>query len=74
VTTILVVEDEEHLAHGLRFNLEAEGYEVEIVGDGRSAAERVCDPERSYDAVILDLMLPEMGGFEVARRARAAGN
>jgi len=71
---ILVVEDEEHLAHGLRFNLEAEGYDVETVGDGRSAVERLIDLGNAYDVVILDLMLPEMGGFEVARRARAAGN
>jgi len=74
VSRILVVEDEEHLAHGLRFNLEAEGHEVESVGDGRSAIERLSDLGNAYDAVILDLMLPEMGGFEVARRARAAGN
>jgi DNA-binding response OmpR family regulator len=74
MTRILVVEDEEHLAQGLRFNLEADGYEVEIAGDGRSAAGRLADPERSFDLVILDLMLPEMSGFEVARRARAAGN
>ena len=71
---ILVVEDEDHLAQGLRFNLEADGYEVEIAADGRSAAERLANPERSFDLVILDLMLPEMSGFEVARRARAAGN
>ena len=71
---ILVVEDEEHLAHGLRFNLEAEGHEVEIADNGRSAAELLADPERAFDLVILDLMLPEMNGFEVARRARAAGN
>jgi two-component system alkaline phosphatase synthesis response regulator PhoP len=71
---ILVVEDEEHLAQGLRFNLEAERYQVEIAGDGRSAAEMLADPGRAFDLVILDLMLPEMSGFEVARRARAAGN
>ena len=74
MTRILVVEDEDHLAQGLRFNLEAESYEVEIASDGRSAAEMLADPERSFDLVILDLMLPEMSGFEVARRARAAGN
>jgi len=68
------VEDEEHLAQGLRFNLEAEHYAVEIAGDGRSAAEMLADPQRAFDLVILDLMLPEMSGFEVARRARAAGN
>jgi len=71
---ILVVEDEEHLAQGLRFNLEAEHHEVETVGNGRSAVEVLADPERAFDLVILDLMLPEMNGFEVARRARAAGN
>jgi DNA-binding response OmpR family regulator len=71
---ILVVEDEEHLAQGLRFNLEAERYEVEIAGNGRIAAEMLADPERPFDLVILDLMLPEMSGFEVARRTRAAGN
>jgi DNA-binding response OmpR family regulator len=70
---ILVVEDEENLALGLRFNLEAEGHEVEIEGDGSDAARRLEDPERRFDLVILDLMLPGMSGFEVARRARAAG-
>ena len=71
---ILVVEDEAHLAEGLQFNLEAEGHEVDTVADGREAAERLTDSEQAFDLVILDLMLPGMGGFEVARRARAAGN
>jgi len=71
---ILVVEDERNLAEGLRFNLEAEGYEVEVVGDGRAAVERLLGGERPFDLVVLDLMLPEMGGLEVARRVRAAGN
>jgi len=70
---ILVVEDEEHLAEGLRFNLEAEGHQVEIVGDGPSAARRLEAARERFDLVILDLMLPGMSGFEVARRARAAG-
>lgn len=74
MSRILVVEDESHLAEGLQFNLEAEGHEVEIAGDGAAAATRLADPERPLDLVILDLMLPEMSGFEVARRARAAGN
>jgi DNA-binding response OmpR family regulator len=74
VSRILVVEDEAHLAEGLAFNLEAEGHEVEIVGDGRSATERLADGGSSFDLVILDLMLPEMSGFEVARRTRASGN
>ena len=71
---ILVVEDEAHLAEGLQFNLEAEGHEVEIATDGRLASERLSDPQQGFELVILDLMLPEMSGFEVARRARAAGN
>jgi DNA-binding response OmpR family regulator len=71
---VLVVEDEAHLAEGLRFNLEAEGYEVEVAADGRSAVERLLGGERRFDLVVLDLMLPEMGGLEVARRVRAAGN
>jgi len=71
---VLVVEDEAHLAEGLRFNLEAEGYEVEVASDGRRALECLCGEGRRFDLVILDLMLPEMSGLEVARRVRAAGN
>jgi DNA-binding response OmpR family regulator len=74
MSRILVIEDEAHLAEGLQFNLEAEGHEVEIAADGSSGAERLADPEGLFDLVILDLMLPEMNGFEVARRARAGGN
>jgi DNA-binding response OmpR family regulator len=72
--SVLVVEDEAHLAEGLRFNLEAEGYEVEVARDGRAAVEKLLGGERRFDLVVLDLMLPEMGGIEVARRVRAAGN
>jgi DNA-binding response OmpR family regulator len=71
---ILVVEDEAHLAEGLAFNLEAEGHQVEIAGDGRSAVAKLADGGSPFDLVILDLMLPEMSGFEVARRTRASGN
>lgn len=74
MSSVLVVEDEAHLAEGLRFNLEAEGYEVEVASDGRTAVEHLLRGERRFDLVILDLMLPEMGGLEVARRTRAAGN
>ena len=70
---ILLVEDDAHIAEGIQFNLEAEGHDVEWVADGRAAAERVVsDPP--LDLVILDVMLPEMSGFEVARRVRASGN
>lgn len=71
---ILVVEDEAHLAEGLQFNLEAEGHDVTLARDGRRAADLLTDRTHSFDLVILDLMLPEMGGFEVVRRARASGN
>ena len=71
---ILVVEDEAHLAEGLQFNLEAEGHVVAIASDGRVAWEVLADSSRGFDLVILDLMLPAMSGFEVARRIRAAGN
>lgn len=71
---ILIVEDDEHIADGLRFNLEAEGHEVELVTDGLSAVTLLSHPDRRFDLVILDLMLPQMSGFEVARRARASGN
>ncbi len=74
MTRILVVEDEEHLAEGLRFNLEAEGYEVAIAPDGSRAVEMLAARERGVDLVILDLMLPGLSGFEVLRRARAAGD
>lgn len=71
---ILVVEDDAHIAEGLRFNLEAEGYEVAVVANGKEASDILTAPEPGFNLVILDLMLPEMNGFEVARRARAAGN
>ena len=71
---ILIIEDEEHLARGLQFNLEAEGHQVEIEETGDGGAERLERDAAAWDLVILDLMLPGMGGFEVARRARAAGN
>jgi DNA-binding response OmpR family regulator len=66
---ILIVEDELHLADGLRFNLEAEGFEIEIAADGEAALQRV-GVER-FDAVVLDVMLPNVDGFEVARTMRA---
>ncbi len=74
MASILLVEDESHIAEGICFNLEAEGHEVEIAGDGRRAVERLTRDELRVDLVILDLMLPEMSGFEVARRMRASGN
>jgi DNA-binding response OmpR family regulator len=74
MSNVLVVEDETHLAEGLRFNLEAEGHEVDVASDGRAALERLLGGERRYDLVVLDLLLPETCGLEVARRVRATGN
>jgi DNA-binding response OmpR family regulator len=71
---ILIVEDESHIADGLVFNLEAEGFETSVVDNGREAVELLTDGQGRYDLVILDLMLPEMSGFEVTRRTRASGN
>lgn len=70
---ILIVEDEQHLAKGLQFNLEAEGYEVEIVPNGEMALTYLLEEKRQYEAVILDIMLPDKNGFEVASELRAAG-
>jgi DNA-binding response OmpR family regulator len=69
---ILVVEDEQHLAEGLRFNLEAEGYESQLVADGEMALEQIKSSD--FDAVVLDVMLPGIDGFEVARQMRANGD
>ena len=72
---ILVVEDDAHLAEGIEFNLELEDYAVQVVADGRAAVEVLTQTGgRPFDLVILDVMLPEMSGFEVARRTRASGN
>jgi len=71
---VLIVEDEQHIADGLRFNLEAEGYDAEIAGDGETALSMLFDKSREYDAVVLDVMLPGKDGFTVATELRAAGN
>jgi two-component system, OmpR family, alkaline phosphatase synthesis response regulator PhoP len=74
MSSILVVEDEKHLADGLRFNLEAEGYDVETVGDGESALSLLLKEQRGFDAVVLDVMLPGKDGFTVAAELRAANH
>ncbi len=70
---VLIVEDETHLAQGLLFNLQAEGYAVEIEGDGESALKRLLDGP-PFDAVILDVMLPGKNGFQVAEELRSRQN
>ena len=68
---VLIVEDEKHLADGLRFNLEAEGYSVETVGDGEAAlALLTSESEERFAAVVLDVMLPGIDGFAVADALR----
>ena len=71
---LLIVEDEEHLATGLKFNLEAEGYDVEVVEDGQVALDRLTGKQNGVDLVLLDVMLPGLDGFEVVRRLREAGS
>jgi len=68
---ILVVEDEAHLATGIRYNLVAEGYRVTIVGDGPSALKILQEGSDPVDLVILDLMLPGMSGYAVCEALRA---
>lgn len=74
MSRVLVVEDEIHLAEGLRFNLEAEGYSVEVANDGELAVSRLLKSGEKYDAVVLDVMLPGMDGFAVATALRKAKN
>lgn len=73
MSRVLIVEDEQHLADGLRFNLEAEGHEATITGDGETALELLLGNRHRYEAVILDVMLPGKDGFAVASELRAAG-
>lgn len=70
---ILVVEDEISLAEGLRFNLNAEGYETTIAADGETALSLLVEEKKQFDAVVLDVMLPGIDGFEVVRNLRQAG-
>jgi DNA-binding response OmpR family regulator len=67
---VLIVEDEQHLAEGLRFNLEAEGYQADVVETGESALARLADERQRYDLVVLDVMLPGINGFQVAAELR----
>ena len=73
MSRLLIVEDEHHIADGLRFNLEAEGHEAEIIGDGALAVQRLLEERDRFDVVILDVMLPGQDGFEVATALRTAG-
>jgi DNA-binding response OmpR family regulator len=72
MSRVLVVEDEQHLADGLRFNLEAEGYEVAVVDSGEAALESV--QKAPFDVVVLDVMLPGKDGFTVMSEMRQSGH
>jgi DNA-binding response OmpR family regulator len=74
MSRVLVVEDEAHLAQGLRFNLQAEGHAVEVASDGESALERLVEKKERFDAVVLDVMLPGKSGFDVATLLRKKKN
>jgi DNA-binding response OmpR family regulator len=74
MTRILIVEDEAHLAEGLRFNLEAEGHSVHISGKGEEALELLLKKDSDFEALVLDVMLPGKDGFAVARELREAKN
>jgi DNA-binding response OmpR family regulator len=73
MSRVLVVEDEQHLADGLRFNLEAEGYEVAVAATGEAAQDLVAKGAPAFDVIILDVMLPGKNGFAVLSEMRRAG-
>jgi DNA-binding response OmpR family regulator len=73
MSQVLVVEDEHHLAQGLRFNLEAEGYQTRVVDTGEEALELLNSAPDEFDLVILDVMLPGKDGFSVMSEMRGAG-
>jgi Response regulators consisting of a CheY-like receiver domain and a winged-helix DNA-binding domain len=73
MTRVLVVEDEQHLADGLRFNLEADGYEAQVVDSGEAALELLTAGAQRFDVVILDIMLPGVDGFHVMSEMRRRG-
>ena len=68
---ILVVEDEQHMLMGLKDNLEFEGYKVDVAAEGNLALQKIL--QQKYDLVILDVMLPNVSGFDVCKRARKEG-
>jgi len=69
---VLVVDDEKLLVKGIKFNLENDGYQVDAAFDGAQALAMF--RTQKYDIIILDLMLPEIGGLEVCRKIRETSN
>jgi DNA-binding response OmpR family regulator len=74
MSRVLIVEDETHLAQGLQFNLESDGHTVQVAGDGESALDLLLKDKESFDAVVLDVMLPGKDGFAVVSELRSARN
>lgn len=70
---LLLVEDEQHLAAGIKLNLELEGYAVDIARTGREAASLMLQADH-YDAILLDVMLPDVDGFTLCQKLRDSGN
>ena len=73
MSSVLIVEDEKHIADGLRFNLEAEGFSVDIAVDAESAEDLLLKKRKAYDVLVLDVMLPGKNGFALASSLRTAG-
>jgi two-component system alkaline phosphatase synthesis response regulator PhoP len=74
MATILLVEDEENIASGLRFNLEMEGHTVTVITTGLKAHETLIGEGRAFDLIVLDVMIPGMDGFELCKELRVVGN
>jgi len=74
MSRILLVEDEAHIAEGIRFNLEADGHSVTTIDNGENALQRLLKHKERFDILVLDVMLPGQDGFSVARELRASEN
>ncbi|PIQ28387.1 DNA-binding response regulator [bacterium (Candidatus Blackallbacteria) CG17_big_fil_post_rev_8_21_14_2_50_48_46] len=74
MTRLLLVEDDAHIANGLKFNLELEGYEVSHASDGKQARTWLFDEKLNYDLILLDIMLPHYSGFDLCHALRKQKN
>ncbi|MCA1576283.1 MAG: response regulator transcription factor [Acidobacteria bacterium] len=74
MSAVLIVEDEKHLADGLRYNLKLEGYEVDVANSAEEAYPLLVDRQPPYDVIVLDVMLPGMDGFSLASQLRSEGH
>ena len=74
MSSVLIVEDENHIADGLHYNLNAEGYDVDTVGTAEDALSLLADQRKHYDVMVLDVMLPGMDGFALASNLRSQGH